>query len=222
MKTLITFFGLAFSALLPLINPLGSALVFLGLVPAAPSEVYRALARRIAINTTLFLVVIEAAGTAMLRFFGISLPVMQVTGGLVLATMGWNLLNAPDAAPTEHAVPEDAAADLRSLDEKVFYPFTFPITAGPGTIVVIVTLSAHASAEHGFADLTAHAGIALAIALLSAAVYLCYGFAPRIAARVRPQTARGILRAIAFVLVCIGAQITWNGVELLVQSLPPR
>jgi multiple antibiotic resistance protein len=222
VQTLITFFGLAFSALLPLINPLGSALVFLGLVPEAPPSVYRTLAKRIAINTTLFLVVIEVAGTAMLKFFGISLPVMQVTGGLVLATMGWNLLNAPDA-PTESAIADsEAAADIRSLDEKVFYPFTFPITAGPGTIVVIVTLSAHASAAHGFADFAAHAGISLAIILLSAAVYVCYGFAPRIAARVRPQTARGILRAIAFVLVCIGAQITWNGVELLVQSLPPR
>ena len=65
-----TFFGLSFSALLPLINPLGSALVFLGLVGAAPASFYRTLARRIAINTTLFLVVIQALGSdagAMLR-----------------------------------------------------------------------------------------------------------------------------------------------------------
>jgi multiple antibiotic resistance protein len=148
---------------------------------------------------------------------------MQVTGGLVLATMGWNLLNAPDSDPAEHAIPNSSTdEDLRSLEEKAFYPFTFPITAGPGCIVVIVTLSAQASAQRGFADVAAHAGIALAVASLSAAVYVCYGFAPRIAARVRPQTAHGILRAIAFVLVCIGAQISWNGVELLIQSLPAR
>ena len=48
-------FLLAFSALLPIINPLGSALVFLGVVGSAPPALYRSLARRIAINNVLFL-----------------------------------------------------------------------------------------------------------------------------------------------------------------------
>lgn len=60
----------------------------------------------------------------------------------------------------------------------MFCPLTFPITAGPGAIVVMITLSAHASAERGVADLAAHGGIALAIAVLSITVFLCYGFAP--------------------------------------------
>ena len=221
MQVLITFFGLAFSALLPLINPLGSALVFLGLVPAASADMYRALARRIAISTALFLIVIEVAGTAMLKFFGISLPVMQVTGGIVLATMGRDMLSERDSRPAEHANEARLADDDRpSLENKIFYPLTFPITAGPGCIVVMITLSAHASAEHGFADVAAHAGIMLAVVMLSVLVYICYGFAPAIAARVRPQTAHGILRVIAFVLMCIGVQIAWNGAELLIRSLP--
>lgn len=223
MKVLITFFGLAFSALLPLINPLGSSLVFLGLVPAASPDVYRALAQRIAISTTLFLVIIEVAGTAMLKFFGISLPVMQVTGGIVLATMGRDMLSDRDSRSTEPATEASLAdGDLQSAESKVFYPLTFPITAGPGCIVVLITLSAHASAEHGFADVAAHAGIMLAVVMLSVLVYVCYGFAPAIAARVRPQTAHGVLRVIAFVLMCIGVQIAWNGAELLIRSLPPR
>ncbi|HWC16952.1 MAG TPA: MarC family protein, partial [Terriglobales bacterium] len=82
------FFGLGFSALLPLVNPLGSALMFISIVGSAPPEVYRVLARKIAITTTLFLVSIQLVGAALLRFFGISLPVMQVSGGLVLAAMG--------------------------------------------------------------------------------------------------------------------------------------
>ena len=87
VSLLAKFFGLAFSALLPVINPLGSALMFLGLVGPADSSVYRNLARKIAISTTLFLVIVELVGTALLAFFGISLPVVQVAGGLVLATM---------------------------------------------------------------------------------------------------------------------------------------
>jgi len=211
------FFGLAFSALLPLVNPLGDALVFLGLVGAAPHAVYRALARKIAISTTLFLLMIELVGTAILKFFGISLPVMQVSGGFVLAAMGWNLLNQNEPGTKESQAKVDGPV-LGSLERKIFYPFTFPITAGPGSIVVMVTLSAHASARSALPDIAAHAGIALAVVLLSVAVYFCCGHAPTITAHVSSETAHGILRVIAVVLLCIGIQITWNGVEAMLKT----
>ena len=216
----ISHFGLALSALLPLINPLGSALFFVGLVGPAPPEVYRRLARKIAFTTTLFLLAIDAVGTATLKFFGISLGVMQVSGGLVLAAMEWGLLN--QSQPQAQNRPEFEDTDLASLENQVFYPFTFPVTAGPGCVVVMITLSAHASREGGLAHVSAHSGIALAIVLLSVAVYVCYGYAPVITARVRPQTAHGILRVVAFVLMCIGVQITWNGVEALLTPLLRR
>src|SRR5262249_16747343 len=184
----------------------------------APPNVYRSLAKKIAISTILFMLVIQAIGTALLRFFGISLPVMQVSGGLVIAAMGWSLLNQKEAPSTsDKASFKDS--DVASLDSQVFYPFTFPITAGPGCVVVMVTLSAHASVASVASDVAAHAGIVLAVVLLSVAVYWCYGYAPALTARVRPQTAHGILRVIAFLLLCIGVQITWNGVAALVRGL---
>ena len=64
-----------------------------------------------------------------------------------------------------------------------------------------------------------HLGILLAIVALSISVYLCYAYAPKITERVSPQTAHGILRVIAFVLLCIGVQITWNGVEALIKTV---
>lgn len=215
------FFGLAFSALLPLINPLGSALVFLGLVGQAPPEVYRAVARKIAIDTTLFLITVELLGTALMRFFGISLPVMEVAGGLVLGAMGWHLLNqeGPTARAEGDASGEGVFVSQELLEQRAFYPFTFPVTAGPGCIVVMITLSAHASVKGLLPDAAAHAGIAAAVLLLSVAVYLFYGNAPKVTARVSPQTAHGILRVIAFVLFCIGVQITWNGAEPLLKAV---
>jgi multiple antibiotic resistance protein len=215
---LIKFFGLAFSALLPVINPLGSALIFLGLVGNAPGTVYRNLARKIAISTTIFLVVVEMVGTLMLSFFGISLPVVQVAGGLVLATMGWSLLNQQEAAANPEKT-EATESSYGSLNQQVFYPLTFPVTAGPGCIVVTLTLSAHASSSAVLSNVVAHVGIFLAIAALSLTVFLSYGYAPKITARISPQTAHGILRVIAFVLLCIGVQITWNGVESLLKTL---
>ena len=217
------YFVLSFSALLPLINPLGSALIFYGLVGPAPIPIYHSLARRIAINTVLFLVAIDLAGAAMLRFFGISVPIVEVSGGLVIAAIAWSLLNqetnqlSPEKMQAATNVPiGDLAHDLR---QKVFYPFTFPITAGPGCIVVMLTLAAHTPQRPIRDNLLAHAGLLLAILALCFSVYLCYAHAHRIAPHISQSTAHGILRIIAFILLCIGVQIAWNGLVPLLASV---
>jgi multiple antibiotic resistance protein len=216
LKEFAKFFGLAFSALLPVVNPLGSALVFLGLVGEAPDSVYRDLARQVAIRTTLFFLAVELVGTALLTFFGISLPVVQVAGGLVLAAMGWGLLNQRAARPNPNA-PAVTEASYGSLQEKVFYPLTFPVTVDPGCIVVMLTLSAHASVKTLRDNVLSHAGILVAVIALSLIVYLSYAYAPKITQRISPQTAHGLLRIIAFVLLCIGVQISWNGIHSLIR-----
>jgi multiple antibiotic resistance protein len=131
--------------------------------------------------------------------------------------MGWKLLNQED--PHEKEKPDVDGPDMRSLEQKVFYPLTFPITAGPGCIVVMVTLSAHASVKGVLPGAAAHAGIVIAVVLLSVVVYFCYRHAPTITARISPQTTHGFLRLVAFVLLCIGVQITLNGVEAIVKGM---
>ncbi len=227
MYILWKYFALSFSALLPLLNPLGSALIFLGLVGSAPISVFRSLARRIAINTVIFLSVIEIIGSYLLSFFGISLPIVQLAGGLVISMIGWTMLNQqashPNPEKTEAATPAVTQAEIDSLQQKAFYPFTFPITAGPGCIVVMLTLSVHTTQERLSDTVLAHVGLFIAVVLLSGLVYLCYAYAPSIARSVSPATAHGILRVVAFILLCIGVQIAWNGLsELLVPLLHPQ
>jgi multiple antibiotic resistance protein len=212
------YFVLSFSALLPVVNPFGSALMILGLVGSAPASVYREVARKIAIRTVFFFAVIELVGAALLTFFGISLPVVQVAGGLVLASMGWSLLNQQEAAASR-AQSDAAGTTFDSLEDKVFYPLTFPITIGPGCIVVMLTLSAHASVRNILGDVMAHLGVLAAVIALSVTVFYAYAYAPKITERVSPQTAHGILRVIAFVLLCIGVQITANGVQAVVKTM---
>jgi multiple antibiotic resistance protein len=218
MADLLKYFVLGFSALLPVINPLGSALIFLGVVGNAPADTFRNLARRIAVMTTLFLGIIELIGATLLTFFGISLPVVQLAGGLVLAAMGWSLLQEKNGGD-EQAAANQAQSSGGTLDDKIFYPLTFPITAGPGCIVVMLTLGAHASRKGVLNNVFAHLGIAAAIVALSFTVLLSYTYAPKIAKKIAPQTVQGILRVIAFVLLCIGAQIAWNGLEALVKGM---
>ena len=206
-------------------QPLGSALIFLGLVGRAPIDTYRALARRIAINTVIFFAVIELVGSSLLAFFGISLPIMQVSGGIVLAMIGLSEMNQKSPTPCADktlatADPAVTKAEIDSLREKAFYPFTFPITAGPGCIVVMLTLSVHATQSSISQTVLAHVGLFTSAIVLSASVYLCYmAYAPKIALAVSPTTVHGILRVVAFILFCIGVQIAWNGLSSLLTPL---
>jgi multiple antibiotic resistance protein len=221
-----TAFLLAFSALLPLINPLGSALVFLSLVGNAPPQVYRSLARRIAVNNIIFLGAMELVGSAILNFFGISLPIVQVAGGLVIAAMGWRVLNEDDSDADTRAKTEEAGQQgdsaLASLKQKAFYPFTFPVTSGPGTLVTVLTLSARTAGNKLSTNLLGHAGLFASVVVISILVYFCYAYAPKITTKISPNTAHGILRVIAFILLCIGVQIAWNGISALAKTLMYR
>lgn len=216
-------FLIGLSALLPLINPLGSALVFLGLVGDVPSVDYKALARKIAINNVIFLGIFELLGSAILNFFGISLPIVQVSGGVVIAAIGWSVLNEQDSQATTNNKREEAQLTaghaMVDLHEKAFYPFTFPVTSGPGTLVVLLTLSARFSTGDRSVMVLRHIGLFIAIVVLSAAVYFCYAYASRITKAISPSTAHGILRVIAFILLCIGVQIAWNGLSTLLLSV---
>jgi multiple antibiotic resistance protein len=216
-------FFLAFSALLPLINPLGSALVFLGLVGSAPPAVYRNLARQIAIGNVIFLGIFELLGSAILHFFGISLPIVQFAGGIVIAAMGWGVLNQNQSAASvrgkEEEYGDQGAERLNHLNEKIFYPFTFPITSGPGTLVAMLTLSAHVSGHTVTSHVLSHLGVFIAVVVLSIVVYFCYAYAPKITSKISPSTSHGVLRVVAFILFCIGVQIAWNGLSFLLRTL---
>jgi multiple antibiotic resistance protein len=158
----------------------------------------------------------DLAGAAVLKLFGISLPVVQLAGGLVLASMGWKLLNESDV--DGQTGPSPQMANPSDLQSKIFYPFTFPLTAGPGVLVVTLTLSAHASKGTPVEIILAQLGVLAGMVLMCAAVFIAYAYAPKITARISPSTAHGILRVIAFVLLCIGVQIAWNGLYALMNS----
>ena len=218
-------FLLAFTALLPVTNPVGSALILLGLIGDESASVFLVLARRIAFSTAAFLIGIEFLGSFVLWCFGLSLPIVQVCGGLIIIALAWSMLFGKDAnAATDAKHQEIAGYSIRNSEgafaEKIFYPFTFPVTAGPGTLVVMLALSAHAAQGNLSERIWAYAGIALAVVVLSVAIYFCYAYAPRLTSRVSAATVHGTLRVIAFILMCIGAQIAWKGISLLYASLP--
>src|SRR5271154_4247946 len=221
MKEFTSYFVLGFSALFPLINPPGTALEVLSVVGIREVQPYKVLARKIAVNTTLFLFLVALAGPYALQFFGISTGVLQLVGGAVLAAMGWQLLNKPDdkreiqGSDVVRAATDSAS---NSWQSRAFYPLTFPITVGPGSVTVILTLSAQAKILDFSARIPAFLGLAVCVVLLSAMLYLFCGYAPTVTARVPSALVHGVLRVISFLLMCIGVQIAWHGVQALLAT----
>jgi multiple antibiotic resistance protein len=208
---------LVLTALFPIVNPLGSAPLFLSLTHYYSADQRRILSRRIALNSIVLIVVSYFIGTHILAFFGISLPVVQVGGGLVLASAGWALLKQKDDDTTKSTLHR--TVDAQDLFKKAFYPLTLPLTVGPGSITVAITLGAN-EPHTGHLILLSMIGAVIGALLIAASVYLCYAFADRLA-RVLGETAMSvIMRLSSFLLVCLGVQIIWNGVSALLKSLP--
>lgn len=216
LENALRFIPLAFAALFPVVNPIGSSLIFLGMVgPVSPATCKR-LAVRVALGMVVFVAVTELLGALLLKFFGISLPVMQVAGGLTIAAMGWRMLNAPDSSTTRKPTLSPDADEAMGL---AFYPLTFPLTMGPGAIVVILTLSARAAGGGWTHTLLAHVAIFIGSVLVAGLVYVCYAYAARLERMVSVQVLHGVLRLISFILLCIGVQIAWGGLHTLLATV---
>ncbi len=206
---------LAFPALFSIINPLGGAFIFLSATQGVSRKARRALARKVAIFSFATLVASMVIGVFVLRFFGISMPVLGVAGGIVIALSAWKMLNAEqDNTGRESAL--QASAD-RDLENMAFYPLTMPITTGPGTISVAVALGTRGVAEGN--PLLFAFQVLLTAVPMSLLIYALYASSGRLARAVGPTGTTIIARLSAFLLFCIGIQVMWGGIEALVRGL---
>jgi multiple antibiotic resistance protein len=207
-------FLLTVSALFPIVDPLAGSPIFLAMTQEYSLQTRRALAWRVALNSLVLMVASYFVGAHVLNFFGVSLPVVQVGGGLIVASMGWGMLLEKDETHVASRKNLQCSDALHSA----FYPLTLPLTVGPGSISVAVTLGANSTRRYGF-----HVAVIVAtlIAMLAIAisVLLCYGLADQLA-RVIGKTGEVVMvRLSSFLLVCIGVQIMWNGISALLSSL---
>ncbi|HQW08537.1 MAG TPA: MarC family protein [Steroidobacteraceae bacterium] len=224
-----SFFLIAFPALFSIINPLGGSFIFLLATDQYTPAVRAQLARWVAIYSFAIVTGSVYIGAYVLGFFGISIPVLRVAGGIVIALAAWKMLNAPDdVAPLQERAAESAAAALverETVRRIAFYPLAMPFTTGPGTIAVAISLGTSRPRDighlHFLAFVAEVAVTALSIAVL---VYLLYRWSDRVARLLGRTGTNIIMRLSAFLLFCIGVQVLWSGVsELLTlqaQSIP--
>ena len=207
---------LILSALFPIVNPLGGSPVFLALTQEYPASSRRLLARKVAMNSFVLLIASFWIGSHILDFFGISIPVVQVGGGLIVISNGWAMLKRKEDHDRDGDVQKKV--NLQDIFRNAFYPLTLPLTVGPGSISVAITLGAN-EPHHLGANLLAIFSAVIGSLLVAVSIYVCYGFADRLAAIIGQSGMGIILRLSSFLLVCIGVQILWNGVRTLLHTL---
>src|ERR1700687_4343372 len=193
-------------ALFPIVDPLGGSPFFLALTREYAPEARKELSWRIAMNSFFLLVGSYFVGTYILAFFGISLPVVQLGGGLLVIATGWTLLRQKD--DEKHDVHR--TVQPQDTFRHAFYPLTMPLTVGPGSISVAITLGANAVHHHGL-DFLAIVVALVGSALIAFSIFVCDGFADRLARILGATSMTVIMQLASFLLVCIGVQILWNG-----------
>jgi multiple antibiotic resistance protein len=205
------------AALLPIVNPLGTAPIFLSMSADLPGESRRLLARAVAWNAFLLLAAAMLVGSHVLAFFGISLPIVRVGGGLLVTANGWRMLNADEPLPRDR--PSALEAWEREVARRAFYPLTFPLTVGPGSVTVAITLGARVPVR-GASSLVDLFIDLVAVTIVALVVFLSYRFASRLIALLGETGTTVFTRLSSFILLCVGVSIIWSGVLGLIGEIP--
>ncbi|HXO66121.1 MAG TPA: MarC family protein [Steroidobacteraceae bacterium] len=208
-------FLLTFAGLFPIVNPLEAAPFFLGLTAELTAQERQVLARKAAVNGFALLLGSMALGPYLLEFFGIELPVMRIAGGLVVTALGWKLLTQEQWS--DHA----GSAGLEGAPGKKvgsFYPLTMPLTVGPGSMSVAITIGSRKPAGlPPLSQLAQHAtGAVLGLVAIALTIYLAYRFAETIGRLLGATGLEVLVRLSAFILMCIGIEIVWSGYSALI------
>lgn len=207
---------LVVGTLFPIVNPLGSAAIFINMIGKVELPLHRALTKKIAIYSFFLLVCSLLWGVKILTFFGISIYAVQIGGGLVVAATGWSLL----AQGSSSINPRNASED--NILEHAFYPYTLPITVGPGSISVAITLGAHLPDElHTGSIFSPKVLIAalVGVAVVCFIVYICYRYANAAERLLGASGTSVVMRLSSFILMCIGVQIVATGIKAYLATM---
>ncbi len=202
-STVVSTFVLTFSTFLPVINPFSGAMFF-GTMTTSLTDRDRAfVANRIALYSLIILLVCLTCGHLILSFFGISVGALRMAGGCVLFAAGWTALNAPTSEEQPNSGKELSRVKLKSM---AFYPFTLPLTTGPGGIAVSVALGTSLPRD------PAHiVGTFLGTLATVLVIWASYRYSDRVNKAVGVAGADALARIFAFILICLGVAIFWQG-----------
>ena len=189
-----------FLALFPIVNPIGGIPLFFSLTADLTRDERNRTARRTALYVIAILVTFMLFGRFVLSFFGISLPVLKIAGGLIVANTAWGMVTASSRMTTEES------SEALTKEDISLTPMAMPMLSGPGSIGVVMGLAAHAN------GLLAYVGMMIGIALVGFTVYLFLRMGGPMVKRLGPSATGAITRIFGFLILAIAVQLVWDGV----------
>jgi len=199
-KTLPAAASATFLALFPIVNPSGGVPLFFSLTSNFSVGERNRTALKTGIYVTVILIFFMFLGRFVLVFFGISLPVLKIAGGLIVANTAWGMVTASSRITAAESHEASAKEDI-SLT-----PMAVPILSGPGSIGVVMGLAADADSK------VAYLGMVIAIAAIGLAVYLFLRLGGPLVERLGPCATGAINRIFGFLILAIAVQLLWDGV----------
>lgn len=208
---------LALATLLPIANPTSTAPIFLSLTEGASDKMRQELARRIARNVFLLMVGATLLGSLVLDVFGISLDIVRTAGGLIVTNIGWRLLTTNSAeSPRAAKIAENYTPEM--VRSQAFFPLSFPITCGPGTISAAITVGVSLASPSIALAAVRTTGAVLGLAGIAMLIFLSYRYAEYLLRLLGETGTVVFLRLSAFILLCLGVQIFWDGAGSLLSD----
>lgn len=205
---------ISYAALFPVLNALGNSLLFNSITHPLDPVNKKKLARKIAVNAFLLLTSVLFIGIWVLKLFGISIAIVQVAGGAIVATRGWMIMNTGTGV---NSATSQIIKDEQTAMSSAFFPLTLPMTAGPGCIATAITLGAEAQdSALKINRILDYAGYAMGTLLASLTVYFAYHSAGYLMRRFNENGRMVIMKLSAFITLCIGLTIVWKGMQGLV------
>jgi MarC family membrane protein len=206
------FFTTCFVSLFPVIDPIGSGLIVNGYLGCISDEERKKHTKTIFLNCLMVGTVSLLAGHLILLVFGLAVPAIQIAGGVVICKSGLEWLNNSDTDNLDKDEEEGEQVQKNNLISKLFYPISFPICLGPGTISVIFTLMATAEKSSWLATGINYAIIIIAMILQLVILYFVILSGSKISQKLGPVGNLIINKLIAFITFCIGIQILLSGI----------
>ena len=201
----------AFGAFFAIMNPFVNLPIFLAMTDGFSIAQQRALATKVTMFSAIMCAVILLAGREIIGFFGITVNEFRVAGGIVLAHIAWSMLNGSNVA--SHHGSQDEKEHLADLSGLAFYPITFPMIVGPGTIATIIIYTGHTSSFSGLISVAAV--IAAVLVMLFVVLFFASFFG-----KVLSDTMRVIMiRLMGMILLAIAVEMLFAGVKVILPGL---
>jgi multiple antibiotic resistance protein len=210
------FFLFTFLSLFPMLNPIGMSALFLQITRPFSHVERTQLARRVALNSCILLIIVLFLGSSILRVFGVSLDFIRIAGGLLVANAAWEALQNKDPMSAKEGEQHGGARDMNSV---AFFPLTMPITAGSGSIAAMIAIDTDIQDPLSIMGLFQYLGTIGGVVVACLTVWLCYASAQGLFNRLGTAGTKAVTSLSALIILAVGVQIFWQGLSPLLKGL---